>query len=613
MRSAMLRFLRGALVLAALPAAASGRPVITIAATAPDSSAITADLAAARGLFQANLDAIRHRDRTAYLACYLHEPGLARTGATGYELGYEGLERSVGTGWPDLFEGLDLRLTPIQPGVVYGTYRYRVRYGATEQLGISERVFLATPEGWRIAVTTAFQAMPGTSPAPRVIVGATLIDGTGGAPVRDAVVVLRDGKIEAAGPRSRVPVPAGIDTLDARGCWVLPGLIDTHVHFSQTGGADGRPDALDLRSVRPYEETEARLREHPERFFRAYLASGVTAVFDVGGYPWTVPMARDAETNLEAPHVSVAGPMLSTIDYGLDLPAERQFIFLRDSIAAVEGVRYLKSLGVAAVKVWFIVRSGSDFAATERTVAVAGREAHAAHLPLIVHATGLREAKAALRAGADLLVHGVDDAPVDAEFVALARRNHTFYCPTLTVRDGDARMSDAVRNGTALHIDDPNAAVDSLTQALVVGTFADAKRAGATVRAYRASQLDSARAIMAANLRAVRAAGIPIALGTDAGNPLMLHGPAVYAEMEAMQRDGMTPMEVIVAATRDAARAMRRQIEFGTVEKGRDADLLIVGADPAHDVKNLRALRWCVRGGVVRSRAELGAAVRATH
>src|SRR5207249_592720 len=158
--------------------------------------------AAARQVSHRNLDAIRHRDREAYLACYLHRESLARTGPTGFTLGYASVESTRSSSWPDHFEALDLRLTPIGPGVVYGTYRYRVRYGAEEQSGLSERVFIATPEGWRIAVSTAFQGLPGVPPPPRAIVGATLVDGRGGPPIRDAVVVLRDGRIECAGPRS---------------------------------------------------------------------------------------------------------------------------------------------------------------------------------------------------------------------------------------------------------------------------------------------------------------------------------------------------------------------------------------------------------------------------
>jgi imidazolonepropionase-like amidohydrolase len=101
-------------------------------------------------------------------------------------------------------------------------------------------------------------------------------------------------------------------------------------------------------------------------------------------------------------------------------------------------------------------------------------------------------------------------------------------------------------------------------------------------------------------------------MGTDAGNPLTLHGPSVYAEMEAMQAAGMTPAEVLVASTRGGAHAMGRA-DIGTVEKGKAADLLILSADPSADTKNLRKIRWVVRGGVFRSIEELHAAVAAEN
>ena len=101
---------------------------------------------------------------------------------------------------------------------------------------------------------------------------------------------------------------------------------------------------------------------------------------------------------------------------------------------------------------------------------------------------------------------------------------------------------------------------------------------------------------------------IPVAMGTDAGNPLTLHGPSIYAEMEAMQAAGLTPMQVLVASTRGGALAMGVEKKTGTIEKGKDADLLVVGADPARDVANLRQVRYVVRAGVLRTIAELHAA-----
>ncbi len=188
---------------AVLAAAFLGILAVRTALASPET-----DVAAARVVFERNLRAIEHRDAESYLDCYLPSPSLTRTGPDGFVQGFDSLAASTrrGGGWPDHFEALALRFAPVRDGVVYATYRYRVRYGADEQSGLSERVFVATERGWKIAVTTAFPAPAGTAPPARALVGATLVDGTGAPPVRDAVVLIRDGRIDAAGPRARVRI-----------------------------------------------------------------------------------------------------------------------------------------------------------------------------------------------------------------------------------------------------------------------------------------------------------------------------------------------------------------------------------------------------------------------
>jgi imidazolonepropionase-like amidohydrolase len=562
------------------------------------------DLAAARALFEKNLQAIRDKDRDAYLSCYLQSDGLVRTGPDGFQLGYSSLAASAGEGWPDHISAEDLRLTPVRPGVVYGTYRYRVRYGANEVSGLSERLFLDTPKGWRIAVSTAFPALPGVPPPPRALVGATLVDGTGATPVADAVVVLRDGKIDCAGPRAACPVPTGIDTVDLRGQWITPGLIDTHVHFSQTGWADGRPDSVDVRDGHPYEKVEADLESRPERFGRSLLCSGVTAAFDVGGYPWTIALPERFETASDVPRLAAAGPLLSTLDHWLNLPGERQFIYLSDPDAGRAGVRYLAAQGSDAVKIWFIRNQDRSLADQAAAVKAAGEEARSQGIPLIVHATELLQAKEALRAGAKLLVHSVWDQAIDQEFLDLARQNGAIYCPTLIVGRGYQRLYEGILRHQAPAIDDPNGCVDPGTRAKVAETAQVTPKPDDAVTEEQFQTIVARNAererIATANLKRVQEAGIPVAMGTDAGNPLTLHGPSVYPEMEAMQAAGLTPMQVLVAATHGGALALGREKEIGTVEKGKLADLLIVGADPTADVANLRQVGYVVRGGVMR-------------
>ena len=561
----------------------------------------TADVDAARKTFQANLDAIRRHDLDAYLATYLNSETLARTGPGGTRLGFaDHASQSRTNPWPDVFVGRDMRLVPVSPGVVYGTYRYRVCYGTDEHAGVSERVFVSTPQGWRIAATSAFDAPPGTPPPPLALVGATLVDGTGSAPVPDAVVVVRGGRIECAGRRDRCPVPEGVEVVDVSGRWITPGIVDAHVHFSQTGWADGRPDALDLRDRHPYAAVENDLRSHPERFFRADLGSGVTAVFDVGGYPWTWGLRDTLRT--DAPHVAAAGPLLSTLDHWLNLPAERQFIYIPNADTARDGVRFLATNRTDAVKVWFIVRAGDDFGKLSSALLAAGDEARKQRLPLIVHATNLREAKVALQAGVRVLVHSVQDTLVDAEFLDLARRNGTIYCPTLIVEDGYVKLFEAAAAHRAPAIDDPHASVDSVTIARVAETASvDSTKLDRKAIATRAERAEKRARVRAENLVRVHAAGIPIAMGTDAGNPMTLHGPGVYAEMEAMQAAGMSAVDVLVASTRGGALAMGQAAKFGTLEPGKSADLLVLDADPTTDIAHMRRLLQVMRGGELRA------------
>jgi hypothetical protein len=130
------------------------------------SAAVTAasDTVEARRLFEENIDAIHKRDRARYLATYLHTNSLTRNGPAGLELGYEGWSARRDSTWPDTLIARNLRVMPIAPGVVYGTYCYTVTQKDTTSSGVSERVFVKTAEGWRIAVTTAF-GLPAGAPA----------------------------------------------------------------------------------------------------------------------------------------------------------------------------------------------------------------------------------------------------------------------------------------------------------------------------------------------------------------------------------------------------------------------------------------------------------------
>ncbi len=435
----------------------------------------------------------------------------------------------------------------------------------------------------------------------RVYAGATLIDGTGAAPLSDAVVVVRGDRVACAGSRTRCAVPAGAEVIDVSGRWLIPGLVDAHVHYSQTGWADGRPDALDMRERFPYDATIAGLRD-PTPFWRAYLCSGVTATYDVGGFPWTWELRERAEATPSAPHVAAAGPLLSTRDHWLNLPAERQFIHIPSDSAVDAGARYLLLHGTDAVKVWFLANEAASQAAEwSARLQRAGRHAAERGTPLIVHATNLWAAKQAVAAGAHLLVHGVGDQPLDEAFLTAAKARGTVYTPTLIVSDGYRQLR--ARQFQAGDYD--LACVDPLTRAKAFLTDSLPGRPDAAVLERAQAQAARSFSLEAENVMHAHRAGIPIAMGTDAGNPLTLHGPSVFLEMEALQRAGLSPMEVLVAATRNGALAMRRLADFGTVEAGKLADFVLLAADPVADIRNVRRIEHVIRNGVMHRRADL--------
>ncbi|MEO8910548.1 MAG: nuclear transport factor 2 family protein [Gemmatimonadaceae bacterium] len=149
------------LALLALVAACTPGPVNN---GAPGIVSAGSDTVEARRLFEENIDAIHKRNRARYLATYLHTNSLVRNGPAGLELGYEDWSARRDSTWPDTLIARNLRVVPVAPGVVYGAYCYTLTQKDTISSGVSERVFVKTPEGWRIAVTTAFGLPVGAPP-----------------------------------------------------------------------------------------------------------------------------------------------------------------------------------------------------------------------------------------------------------------------------------------------------------------------------------------------------------------------------------------------------------------------------------------------------------------
>lgn len=446
------------------------------------------------------------------------------------------------------------------------------------------------------------------------MVGATIIDGLGNSLANGSVLV-RDGRITCVGEMDKCSPGPDMVVHDVTGSFITPGLIDSHVHFAQTGWLDGRPDGISAPQIYPYEATVAALRAIPGRWHRSYLCAGVTAVFDVGGADWTVTdeHARDTDRT-DRVHVRAAGPLLTNQDLvgHLFKPGALQdqptFLPFSTPADARQSVERLRAIGAAAVKVLIVSPDDAELPALEAQISYVGELADAAGLPLIVHAMALEEAKIALRAGAAMLVHGVDREPLDEAFLSLLLGSGAVYAPTMVVEKNWMRALAAVAFATPLEVDDPNRCVDEGVLELVQAPdLLTDVAAGLTPETAISGLLEAGRKVetMTSNLRAVRDAGGTIVVATDAGNPLTLHGPSIYEEMESMQSAGMTPEEIIAAATVNGARAMGMEQSIGSLEAGKQADLLILQKDPLEDVANFRTLTHVMRKGFLQRQTEL--------
>ncbi len=437
------------------------------------------------------------------------------------------------------------------------------------------------------------------------VVGGTVIDGTGRPPQPNTTVLIDDEHIFAVGPADEVDVPTEARILDATGKWIIPGLIDAHIHFFQSGDIYARPDIMDLRDVKPYAQEIEKVRENLPQTFARYIASGVTSVIDAGGPFWTFDVRALAERIPRAPRVAVTGPLLSSGApqklQDLDDPPIIPVATPEEGRAAVDRLLAYKP---DSIKIWLV--SGKRDLETEmawvRAVIAAAR---AADVPVMVHATERAMARAVVAAGADILTHSIRDRPIDDGLLAMMRDNKVVYTTSLVVDEsyrqvfgGRVEFLDIERR-----LGNP-AAIGSLMRqnAGTLDLVAPEQPQAAALRGPDPMAAD--------NLRRVLARGITIAAASDAGNIGTLHGPALHRELELTVEAGLTPMQALTAATRGGASAMRRLDELGSLEAGKLADLVVLDRDPLADISNTQAIYRVVKGGQIFDPDEIAAELR---
>jgi imidazolonepropionase-like amidohydrolase len=421
-----------------------------------------------------------------------------------------------------------------------------------------------------------------------------------------STVIISGSRISDIGPSASTPIPKEAQIVKAGGKWLIPGLVDGHVHFFQSANPYTRPDVIDLTKRVSYASEVARNKARLAATFKVWIASGVTTVVDVGGPLWNFEVRRAARAADVAPNVAVAGPLISMI---ADPKLELEDPPIIKAGSAEDGVRLVKqqlAYKPDYIKVWFIHLKGTDLAAQEAIVRAVGEVAHASGVPLAVHATELATAKAALRAGADYLVHSVEDEPVDAEFMDRIKKNKALYCPTLWVRSGYAQALSGLWRPTAAE----QRLADPQIVSMIVNLESIPKEDLSAGLVQWLAEGQHTPTVLLRNLKVVQDAGVPIVMGTDAGNIGTVHGPSVFREMALMQQAGLTPLQVLRAATVGGARAAHREAAAGKIERGAPADLVLLNADPTVDIANASRIHRVFKAGKMFDPDELIASIR---
>ncbi len=394
-----------------------------------------------------------------------------------------------------------------------------------------------------VGVLAGFET-PASAQTVTAFEGARLIVGDGRV-IENATVVVDGARIAQAGAAADVRVPAGAARVSLAGKTVMPMLIDTHVHLGATRDAIVR----DLK-LRAYYGVSAALS----------LGTDSYEVLDMRGQ--TVPGA--ARFLSAGRGITMPEPGRTTVPYWVTSDAEGR-----------KAVEELAARKVDIVKIWVDTRDGKYKKLTPEIYGAVIDEAHKRGLRVTAHIFELEDAKGLIRAGLDAFAHGVRDRDIDDELVAMFRqRPNLVLTPNLPDRGVKVDLgwlraglpADEVAKLEAANTDRPEA--------------------------------QTAYGIQARNLAKLNAAGVRITLGTDGNRPW---GP--HEEMLDMVLAGMTPMQVIVAATRNSAEFLRLA-DAGTLEAGKSADFLVLDANPLDDITNTRRISAVILRGAAVDRTQ---------
>lgn len=458
-------------------------------------------------------------------------------------------------------------------------------------------------------------------------VGGHIINPESGVVLHNATILLEGGKILKV-LSSEEEVPAGFEVLNIKDKWIMPGLIDGHIHLAQSGSAFTRPDTLDATKISPYQQDQQWLLDNARSIFESYLNMGVTTIVDLGGPSEYMAHYRQLASHKPSPNLLMAGTLLSPMDMPKLSLNGKTFSKVATEEEALNILKQQIAMQADIIK---IVWSQETRMTTDELYNLYKPVIDAAHKhnkQVAVHVEDLANAKRSIEAGGDILVHGVISEPIDEELIQLMKARNASYMPTLSVT---AHYSEMFKGAVSFnHLEQKHGdpiilnsfaelmanipKTDSMSQLLLKYTpYVDApeealknlnEQERSIVEQLKPNFAKSAVEIQGNNLKRIIDSGVNIAFGTDAGNPGTLHAYSLLGEMREWKKAGISNQRILQAVTAGNAKAYKLSNKVGAIAPGLQADFIVLANNPLQDIENVFTAEIIVKEGQL---------VQATH
>lgn len=393
------------------------------------------------------------------------------------------------------------------------------------------------------------------------LTGARLILGTDEDVIEDGVLVIRDGWIAAVGSIEETEVPVDATLIDVSGKTIMPGMINAHGHVNNVRGLESDPSFY----------TE----EHVERQLARYARYGVTTVLSLGSGGKAGISVRDRQNqSTEYARLYLSGPVVTG-----NSPEE-----------AIEQVDAVADLGVDIIKIRVDDSLGTAEKMRPEVYQAIINRAHSRNLRVASHLYYLEDAKELLTAGTDFIAHSIRDQPIDEDLISLMLEHDVCYCPTLM-----REVSTFVYETRPDWFDDPfflKEVDPAVLQTLESVDYQEEVRSRSSTQVYK-----EALAMAQRNLKALADRGVRIAMGTDSGPAARFQGYFEHGELDLMAEAGLSSMQILNSATSEAARCLRVDDKIGSLESGKWADFVVLGANPIENIQNTRSIESVWIGG----------------